>query len=135
MNSWAQEMPHIKDFLMVRYEEMRSDPEKALKKMLNFIGTPAMDGQIKEAVAFASYENMKRLEQKKAFWLSGGRLTPKDRQNPDSYKVRRAKVGGYRDYFAEHETAAIEELIQGTLASSFGYGSNATANTSAIVGL
>jgi hypothetical protein len=78
---------------------------------------------------------MKQLEQKKAFWLSGGRLTPKDRQNPDSYKVRRAKVGGYRDYFEEHEIAAIEELIQVTLAPSFGYGSNDTANTSAIVGL
>jgi hypothetical protein len=49
--------------------------------------------------------------------------------------VRRAKVGGYRDYFEEHEIAAIEELIQVTLAPSFGYGSNDTANTSAIVGL
>ncbi len=135
MNSWAQEIPHIKDFLVVRYEDMRSDPEKELKKVLDFIGTPASDGQIKEAVAFASYDNMKQLEQKKAFWLSGGRLTPKDRHNPNSYKVRRAKVGGYRDYFEEREIAAIEELIQVTLASSFGYGSNDITDTSAIVGL
>ena len=50
--------------------------------------------EIAEAVAFASYDNMKRMERQRVFWLSGGRLVPKDRSNPNSYKVRRGKAGG-----------------------------------------
>jgi hypothetical protein len=37
--------------------------------------------------------------------LSRYRLTPGDPANPESYKVRQAKVGGYRDYFTDTEVA------------------------------
>ena len=47
---------------------------------------------------------MKQLEQKRVFWLSGFRLRPGDRANPQSYKVRRAKVGGWRDYFDDEQS-------------------------------
>ena len=46
------------------------------------------------------------MEQQRVFWLSGGRIVPKDRSNPDSYKVRRAKVAGYRDDFDPAQLAA-----------------------------
>ena len=55
---------------------------------------------------FASYDNMKQMEQQRVFWLSGGRLVPKDRSNPNSYKVRRGKVAGYRDDFDAAQLAA-----------------------------
>jgi len=61
------------------------------------------------------------MEQKKTFWLSGGRMVPKDRNNPNTYKVRRAKVGGYRDYFDDDQVARIEALVNETLAPDFGY--------------
>jgi len=72
-------------------------------------------------VSYASYENMKRLEQTKAFWLSGQRLVPGDRGNPDSYKVRRAKIGGYRDYFDDEQVAAIDDLVRARPGPMFGY--------------
>jgi hypothetical protein len=65
---------------------------------------------------------MKKMEQKKTFWLSGGRMVPKDRDNPNTYKVRRAKVGGYRDYFDDEQVARIEALVNTTLSPYFGYG-------------
>ncbi len=124
LNLWATESPRLKHMLVVRYEDMRADTEGQLKRMVDFIGTPGAEDQIKEAVRFASYDNMKKMEQKRVFWLSGSRMMPKDRANPNSYKVRRAKVGGYRDYFDDREVAEIDALTDSRLATVFGYQSN-----------
>ncbi|MFQ5971934.1 MAG: sulfotransferase domain-containing protein [Alphaproteobacteria bacterium] len=121
MNGWAREIPRIENILVVRYEDMRENPEQVLSGVLDFIGTPGAPDQIGEAVHFASVENMRKLEAKRTFRLTGGRLTPKDRSNPDSYKVRRAKVGGYRDYFSTPEVAEIDTFVQSHLSPAFGY--------------
>ena len=71
---------------------------------------------------FASVENMRQLEQKRVFWLSGRRMLAKDRSNPNTYKVRRAKVGGYRDDFTPEQLAAIDALVDERLLPVFGYG-------------
>jgi hypothetical protein len=69
----------------------------------------------------AVLENMKRMEQQRVFWLSGGRLVPKDRSNPDSYKVRRGKVAGYRDDFDAAQLAEIDRLVESGLDPLYGY--------------
>jgi hypothetical protein len=122
LNQWASEMPRVQAILIIRYEDMRTHPEENLKRIVDFIGTPGSEENIKAAVAFSSYENMKKLEEKKVFWLNGGRLVPKDRSNPNSYKVRRAKVGGYQDYFNDQQTAEIDNVVQSTLAPIYHYG-------------
>jgi Sulfotransferase domain len=122
---WERELPRVAGSLVLRYEDMRAEPARALKQALAFLGTPGEDAQIREAVAYASYDNMKQLEQRKVFWLSGARLAPGDRQNPQSFKVRRAKVGGYRDDFDERERAAIDALVDAR--PPFGYGAPAAA--------
>lgn len=124
LNLWEREAVKIPQLLVVRYEDMRKDPQRVLGQVLDFIGTSGSDKQIKEAIEFASYENMKKLEEKKVFWLSGGRMVPRDRKNPDSYKVRRAKVGGYRAYFDDQQMAAIDRLVATQLGPSYGYGSS-----------
>jgi hypothetical protein len=133
LNGWQREITHIEHILLVRYEDMRMKPAVALKAILAFLGTPGTDEQVEEAVAFATYDNMKKLEQKRVFWLSGRRLLPSDRANPDSYKVRRAKIGGYRDYFNDQEIVAIETLLNGTLAPSYGYTRNSIPEHAAIL--
>jgi hypothetical protein len=125
MNLWASEQSRLKGFFLLRYEDLRSQPEATLEKLLEFMGTPGTPEEIREAVEFSSYENMKKMEQKKTFWLSGGRMVPKDRNNPNTYKVRRAKVGGYRDYFDDDQVAQIEALVNSTLSPDFGYNSTA----------
>jgi len=121
MNLWAAERTRVKGFFLLRYEDLRAHGEQTLRALLEFMGTPGTDAEIREALEFSSYENMKQMEQKKTFWLSGGRMVPKDRDNPDSYKVRRAKVGGYRDYFDDDQVARIEALVNSTLSPYFGY--------------
>jgi hypothetical protein len=127
LETWQRELPKVHQSMVLRYEDMRADPETALRRALSFLGTPGTDEQIREAAAYASYDNMKKLEQKQVFRLSGTRLTPGDQANPQSYKVRRAKVGGWRDYFDDEQVAAIDALLASRPSPPFGYGAPAVA--------
>lgn len=129
-NGWARDMDNLEDLILVRYEDMRVEPEKVLAEILAFTGTPCTEEEVREAVEFAAYDNMKKLETKKAFWFSGKRVVPGDRNNPDSYKVRRAKVGGYRDYFDDREVAEIDAVMD-RLSPLFGYAKQGAQDTAA----
>lgn len=120
-NAWARELPSMKDILIVRYEDLRGDTAGELSRVLRFMGTEPTDAELADCVAFASVENMRALETKKVFWLSGSRMLAKDKSNPDSFKVRRAKVGGWRDYFQPEQVAAIEGTVESRLLPGFGY--------------
>ena len=122
MNLWARELPRIEHAMVARYEDLRARPEATLERVLAFIGTPGAPEQLAEAVAFASFENMQRMEAKRTFWLSGGRMVPKDRSNPHSFKVRRGKVGGYRGDFSAEQAATIDALVRARLDPVYGYG-------------
>jgi len=126
-NPWASELPSMRHALVVRYEDLRADTAGELGRVLRFMGETPTDAELADCVAFASVENMRALEQKRVFWLSGTRMLAKDRNNPDSYKVRRAKVGGWRDYFTPEQAATIERTIDERLLPGFGYVSSERA--------
>jgi hypothetical protein len=124
---WQQELPSVRDSVIIRYEDMRADPGRELRRLLDFLGLSLSKQQLGEAVAFASYENMKQLERKQVFRAHGQRLVAGDHRNPDSYKVRRGKVGGYRDYLDDEQVAKIDELMSRRTGPLFGYLSDASA--------
>jgi hypothetical protein len=130
-NAWIREIPNVGDVLVVRYEDMREDPGSVLRRILEFTGNPATDEQIADAVEFAAFDNLKKMEEKTRFSLlrSNWRLVPGDKGNPDSFKVRRAKVGGYRDYFTEEELERIDTMVDQDLVPTLGYTSAERADT------
>ncbi|MDF2094367.1 sulfotransferase domain-containing protein [Aquibaculum arenosum] len=121
MNLWAQEFPRLQGSLLLRYEDLRSDTAGQLGRVFEFLGTPASDEELQEAVRFASVENMRQMETKGTFWLAGSRMRTRDKSNPDAYKVRRAKVGGWRDYLDEAKAAEVEAYLRERLNPMFGY--------------
>lgn len=122
LNLWAGEAENVEQLLIVRYEDMRSDPHAALSRVMGFInGESPQDEAISGAVEYSSVENMRKLEEKNVFWLAGGRMKPGKKGDPNSYKVRRAKVGGYKDYFDAGQAAEIDELVRKELSPTFGY--------------
>src|SRR5690625_2171505 len=134
MNLWAREVPQLQSLLLVRYEDMRENPGEELARVMEFIGTPAKEAEIAEAVDFASVENMRKMESQRTFWLSGSRMTTRDKDNPNAYKVRRAKVGGWRDYFEPDQIAVIEDYLAEHLDPLYGYTGAAKASEKAISG-
>lgn len=124
-NGWARAIPELQDVLIVRYEDMREAPGKVLAEILDFTGTPATEADVRAAVEFARYDNMKKMEQSAFFRRSGARVKPGDRDNPQSFKVRKGKVGGYRDYFTDEQCAYLENLAK-DLDPVFGYRSQSS---------
>ncbi len=128
LNGWATEIDHMRELLIVRYEDLRADTPGELERILRFMGERPRPEELADCVAFASVENMRRLEEKRVFWLAGSRLKPKDRSNPSSYKVRRAKVGGWRDYFDDEQARQIDAYVERHLDPRLGYGGAANRN-------
>jgi hypothetical protein len=121
LNAWARELPKFEQLLVVRYEDLRAEPEPTLGQILRFMGQEPTDSELEDAVAFASFENMRRMEAQEAFASSGNRLKPADKEDPRTYKVRRGKVSGYRDYLTEDQVVRVESFVRRRLLPGFGY--------------
>jgi hypothetical protein len=129
LNGWTRELEHFPHIHVVRYEDLRSAPEQTLGGMMAFLGEQPDPAAVAEAVEFASVEKMRKMESENYFWRSGSRVQARDPSNPHSYKVRKAKVGGYRDYFDDEQVAAIDALVDRHLDPGFGYTSAEGAST------
>lgn len=132
LNLWEKESSKINSLLIVKYEDMRANTADVLARIVEFLGTPGTDDEIEESVRFASVENMRNMETKRTFWLSGSRMVAKDRKNPNSFKVRKAKVGGYRDYFDDTQIETMNQLVETRLDPSFGYKNDARTDQVAV---
>lgn len=122
-NVWARSVPELgDDVLVVRYEDLRSDPAEVLRQVVTFTGTTPDPAHIEAAKDYAAYENMKKREAKnEGMRASGQRVKPGDESNPDSFKVRRGKVGGYRDYFTPEQLRVVDGMVEDVLDPVFGY--------------
>ena len=104
---------------MVRYEDLRARPAADAAPDHRADRREFSDAEIEEAVEFGSFDNLRALETK-GFFRQGG-LALRNPNDPETFKVRRAKVGGYRDYFTPEQVAELEALMAERLSPAFGY--------------
>ena len=121
LNNWASELPNIQHLLVVRYEDLRSNPEQEMAKIVTFLGLDVNVDYLRDTAEFASVENLRKKEQENFFWRSGSRVQAKDVNDPNTFKVRKAKVGGYRDYFDDNQVAELDAMVDLFLLPAFGY--------------
>lgn len=114
LNFWHRELADWDRVYRLFYERLRAEPSEELARLMDFLGEDFSAEEISEAVAFTAFENLKRKERQNFFHNS--RLQARNVEDPDSYKVRRGKVGGYRDYFSEVELERIDRLVAERLA-------------------
>ena len=119
MNDWMNEFPGRDNFTLIRYEALRASPKEHFRDLLAVLGEPMPDTTIfDEALEFSRFENMQKLEAAGAF--DSKILHPGDVRDPESFKVRRGKVGGYREYLSvEDQQYAANALAE--LDPRFGY--------------
>jgi hypothetical protein len=88
--------------------------------MLDFVGVRGVDdGVMCEAVVFASFDNMRAMEETDA--TGSARLRPGRTGDLDSYKTRRGVVGGYRDELTPQQIDRLERLMAASGVDRFGY--------------
>ncbi len=113
VNDWLDEFSGRKDFTIIRYEALRASPAEHFRNLLAVVGETTPDMSIfQEALEFSRFENMQKLEAAGVF--DSKILHPGDVRDPESFKVRRGKVGGYREYLSaedqEYASKALSEL-------------------------
>jgi sulfotransferase family protein len=121
MNRWLDEFGGRKNFLLLSYELLRKEPARNFRVLLAELGESSPDGEaFAHALEFSEFENMKKLEAAGAF--DSKILKPGDVTDPESFKVRRGKVGGYREYLSEADQRYAKEVMK-QLEPRFGYSS------------
>lgn len=109
-NIWFTNQDVPKAFMAVRYEDMYKAPHEVLKRVLSFMDLNEIhDDTIHNAVEYANFRAMKRMEEKGYF--KAPILRPKNVDDPESYKVRRGKVGGFSDYLSENDIAYVDGVV------------------------
>lgn len=122
LNDWAAALASHDRHIIVRYEDLKRDTAGTLRRLLEFLGETPSEEELAECVKFASIESMRKMEQEGGANL-GRRLSAGDEANPESYKVRRATVGGYRGHLSDEEAETARAFLGDKLDPSFGYGS------------
>lgn len=121
--NWLKELADgHPSFSLFRYEDIRADPHRELGRLTRALGHGFGREKIAAAVEFARFENLRKREQEGFF--RSEILKPGDASQPDSYKVRRGKVGGYRDDLDPDQRALLDRMIDEALAPGFGYRSD-----------
>lgn len=122
-NVWEQNRGVPKDFMLLRYEDMQADPVRELRRVIDFLGLSSIpDEVIEEAVEYASFQNMQRIES--GAEVRSFKLKPGDVNDKNSYKVRRGKVGGYRDELTRDQVARLDARMAASFTAFYGYEPN-----------
>ncbi len=119
MNDWLDEFSGRRNFSLLRYESLRATPAEQFRGLLALLGETTPNTSIfQDALDFSEFGNMQKLEAAGVF--DSKILQARDIRDPESFKVRRGKIGGYEDYlFAEDRQYAIDALRE--LDAHFGY--------------
>jgi hypothetical protein len=117
---WAAQRHVPREFLLLRYEDLRANTARELRRVCDFVGLRAVtDATIAHAVAFASFDEMRKREAARP--ADGTPLAAGRQGDEESFKTRRGKVGGYADYLAPGDAAWLDARIRRELDPFYGY--------------
>lgn len=116
MNIWLSYKATFKSFEIIRYEDIRANPEKEFRRVLELLSSvPIDDAVLAAAINESSFEVMKQKERQGA--IDSPKLRTPDVQDDNAYKVRKGKVGGYQELFTDpadikYARECLEKLSQ-----------------------
>lgn len=111
LNLWGKRLKEHPACLLIRYEDLKKDALNELLKILDFFGIKEIDMEkAREAVMFSDFDNMKRMEERGDF--NSPKLRPANISDPNSFKVREGKVGGYKVHCTEADQRFLTESLK-----------------------
>jgi len=107
---WHEARQTPRAFRLLTYEGLHADPAGSLARALDFVGAPPLPPEaLARAVDFAGFERLRAME--RTGYFESKRLRPGDPGDEESFKVRRGKVGGFRDYLEPEDLAYCDRVI------------------------
>lgn len=117
VESWLDNQDKVRNgFLLVKYEDLLADTATEAKRLINFLNLNRSEQEINEAVHWASFDNMKALEQKQKEHLNG----PSQLVNPALPFVREGKANKWKSVLSNDQQQQINQTFAKTL-SRLGY--------------
>jgi len=118
LNDWCRNRERLSRLHLICYEDIHASPLPTIAGALEFAGiTGTPDAIIEQAIERCSLDAMRRME------LSGAvphvRLRPGDASDPESYKVRKGKVGGYAETLSAADCDFLDKYIYDHLDEGF----------------
>jgi hypothetical protein len=113
--SWLSTRQGKKGFVLLRYEDLRRDPQAELGRVAEFLGIEPTRERLDRAVALSSADKMRKLEREESAKWVATTLTRQDKPF-----VRDAKSGGWKTVLPEKTVAYIESQW-GHLMRDLGY--------------
>lgn len=135
-NNWARSRGVPRDFKILKYEDLRRDTRGTLIDMLAYLGMGKINEQIlddvleqsdisqmrkKEADSARGSHALRRTDLNAGDAFQTRAFQPADPSDPESFKVRKGKVGGYVDYLDDKEVEYLNRKIREELDPLYGY--------------
>jgi hypothetical protein len=104
---WWENRQVPAQFEFLRYEDLHRDPAGTLARVLAFMGAENIPpATIAASVEYCRFENLRQAEAEDRF---GSALLRSGRDDdPESFKVRKGKVGNYGEYLSAEDIAYID---------------------------
>lgn len=110
---WLRHLDIPQTTLIVSYEEMHDDAVATMKKILDFLQTPVPEKRLVALTEKFGFKNMQQMEKDGKFSGTYGKwLSPGDPEDPESFKTRKGKPGGYADYLSGEDIAWCNEVLK-----------------------
>ncbi|MBC7976157.1 MAG: sulfotransferase domain-containing protein [Myxococcales bacterium] len=116
-NVWAEAARVPRTFHLVRYEDLHRAPGPVLAGVLAAMQLPVSPAAIDAAIGFSKFDNMRKLETENAF--GSDRLRPANAGDAESFKTRKGKIGGYREYLTAADLAYVHARIAARLSPAY----------------
>jgi hypothetical protein len=112
---WLESAPLFRDFTHLSYEAMHASTAPELARAVTFAtGKPADQRRVVQACEAGRFDNMRKVEaaiagapEDKQTRLGGGA-----KEDPESLKTRKGKVGGWVDYLSPEDAAFGNEVLE-----------------------
>jgi alcohol sulfotransferase len=102
LNGWAAGLARHERHI-VSYERLTADTEGGVRDIVQFLGRDVNEAELARAVDASRFEAMRAREQKQ-----GLPAHEYDRDDTESLRMRRGKVGGFGDYLSDADSRFIE---------------------------
>ena len=118
MNSWYREWHRLDNFLMIRYEDTKLDDAATFRRVLEFLHVGIDEVIFLESLNFSKFDNLKKIEKsgkvnkKLTSSIGDVALTPGNVDDPESFKIRKGKVGNYKEYMSDADLTVVAAAMK-----------------------
>jgi len=120
-NDWQQYRDRAQSLLVVRYEDLKANTHPEVTRIFCFLNVSITADEVQQAIDYASFKNMRKMEVDGSQQVRAGVMSSRDVNQPDSFKVRKGTIGGYRSELSDKAIALIDTTVQQQLNPVYGY--------------